>query len=106
MCKRVLLPLPPLMAMALVMMTGCSSKPDVVLVRPAASAPFATYNGARDKESGTVYDQDGRPMRLVYSQSPAGQVVDGLPEYRDELGRLIGEDGEHLADLRQHLGCG
>lgn len=35
------------------------------------------------------------------SQSPAGQVVDGLPEYRDELGRLIGEDGEQVLYLQR-----
>ena len=30
----------------------------------------------------------------LLSKKNSGQVVDGLPEYRDELGHLVGEDGE------------
>lgn len=68
--KDFALPLTPMMVLALVATTGCSSKPDVVLVRPAGERYVATYAGARDKEQGAVYDKDGRPMRLVYSQAP------------------------------------
>jgi N-acetylmuramoyl-L-alanine amidase len=72
MSQRAAIPLTPLMAMTLVVTSGCSSKPDLVLVRPASKPYHATYIGARDKAPGTVYDQAGRAMRLVYSQSPAG----------------------------------
>jgi hypothetical protein len=37
-----------------------------------------------------------RGMRIdvqQLSRKPTGQVVDGLPDYRDELGHLIGDDG-------------
>lgn len=62
----------PLLATGLLVVSGCSSKPDLVLVRPQHSPNFATYDGARDGDANTVYDPSGRPMRLVYSQGPGG----------------------------------
>lgn len=39
--------------------------------------------------------QRGMSIRVdLLSRKPSGQVVDGLPEYRDELGTLVGDDGE------------
>jgi len=35
------------------------------------------------------------------SAKPSGQVVDGLPEYRDELGRILGDDGEQTLYLQR-----
>ena len=35
------------------------------------------------------------------SRKPTGQVVDGLPDYRDELGRLIGDDGEQVLYIQK-----
>ena len=62
--------LPLILATGLFLVVGCSSKPDLVLVRPAGTAPHATYQGARDGAPNTVYDSDGRPMRMVYTRGP------------------------------------
>lgn len=35
------------------------------------------------------------------SAKPSGQVVDGLPEYRDELGHLISKDGEQVLYMQR-----
>jgi MscS family membrane protein len=35
------------------------------------------------------------------SQKTSGQVVDGLPDYRDELGHLIGDDGEQVLYMQR-----
>lgn len=35
------------------------------------------------------------------SKKPMGQVVDGLPDYRDELGPLVSEDGEQILYLQR-----
>ena len=35
------------------------------------------------------------------SRKPTGQVVDGLPDYRDELGHLIGDDGEQVLYIQR-----
>lgn len=75
MSKRAAPPLTPLLVVALVATTGCSSKPDTVLVRPADKPYYATYNGAKDKKANTVYDKNGVPMRLVYSQNPSNSKV-------------------------------
>jgi len=35
------------------------------------------------------------------SKKPTGQVVDGLPDYRDELGHLVSNDGEQVLYLQR-----
>jgi len=35
------------------------------------------------------------------SRKPSGQVVDGLPDYRDELGHLVSGDGEQVLYLQK-----
>ena len=35
------------------------------------------------------------------SKKPTGQVVDGLPDYRDELGHLVSEDGEQVLYMQR-----
>ena len=35
------------------------------------------------------------------SKKVTGQVVDGLPDYRDELGRLVGDDGEQVLYMQR-----
>ncbi|RLA03433.1 MAG: hypothetical protein DRQ45_02905, partial [Gammaproteobacteria bacterium] len=35
------------------------------------------------------------------SRKPTGQVVDGLPDYRDELGHLVSNDGEQVLYLQK-----
>jgi MscS family membrane protein len=35
------------------------------------------------------------------SRKPTGQVVDGLPDYRDELGHLISDDGEQVLYIQK-----
>ncbi|MCF6225053.1 MAG: mechanosensitive ion channel family protein [Xanthomonadales bacterium] len=35
------------------------------------------------------------------SRKPAGQVVDGLPDYRDELGRIVTDEGEQVLLLQR-----
>jgi len=35
------------------------------------------------------------------SESPGGQVVDGLPDYRDELGHLVSDDGEQVLYMQR-----
>ena len=45
-----------------------------------------------------------RGMKINVEQLSAkvsGQVVDGLPEYRDELGHLIGDDGEQVLYMQR-----
>ncbi|MBE9548805.1 MAG: mechanosensitive ion channel [Proteobacteria bacterium] len=37
----------------------------------------------------------------LLSQKVTGQVVDGLPDYRDELGRIVTEDTEHTLFLQR-----
>ena len=69
----------PLLVAGLAFVAGCSSKPDLVLVRPAGTA---TYQGARDGAPGTVYDSYGRPMRMVYSQRSDGSVAARSTSYK------------------------
>lgn len=40
------------------------------------------------------------------SNKASGQVVDGLPDYRDELGRIISEEGEQVLYLQKVPGTG
>ena len=40
------------------------------------------------------------------SQRPAGEIVDGLPEYRDELGRVVTDEGEEVLLMQRVPGQG
>jgi len=41
----------------------------------------------------------------LLSKKPSGQVVDGLPDYRDELGHLVSRDGEQILYMQKVPGA-
>jgi MscS family membrane protein len=46
--------------------------------------------------------QRGMKINVEYlSKKTTGQVVDGLPDYRDELGHIVGDDGEQVLYMQK-----
>ena len=66
---------------------------------PRATREYSNEELARQLDFVIKRGMKTNPDQL--SNKPAGQVVDGLPDYRDELGRLVSEDGEQVLYLQK-----